>query len=286
MKVITSVQDMQAICRRHYRSGVSIGFVPTMGYLHEGHLSLMKEARVANDIVVVSVFVNPLQFGPNEDFESYPRDAKGDEALAEEAGVDYLFYPTTENMYPKPLNNSLKALSRTGVLCGRSRPGHFDGVVTVLAKLFNIVSPDRVYMGLKDAQQVAVVQGLVDDYNIPTEIVPVPTVREADGLAKSSRNVYLNDAERHLAPRLHEALVKSSLLVKDGQNNPQVIVESILDFISDLPGSIDYVEVLSYPELEPIEALTGQVIIALAYRFSKARLIDNIIIDAGGIANV
>ena len=283
MQVITSVCEMQDICKTYYRAGKTIGFVPTMGYLHEGHLALMKEARKENDIVIVSVFVNPLQFGPNEDFESYPRDVKRDEELANELGVDYFFLPSIDAIYPEPLNTKLVAERRVNALCGRKREGHFDGVVTVLTKLFNIVFPDHVYMGLKDAQQVAVVQGLVDDYYIPTKIVPVATVREEDGLAKSSRNVYLNDNERKLAPKLYESLQKAERLIKNGERNPETVLKLVKDELAKINADVDYVEIYAYPTFEILAKLTGKIVLALAVKFSQARLIDNIIIDVSEV---
>jgi len=281
MQVITSIIKMQDICRSHYRANKTIGFVPTMGYFHKGHLALMKEAKKENDIVVISVFVNPLQFGPNEDFESYPRDAKRDEGLARELGVDYFFYPSREDMYPKELNTNLICTGRVDVLCGRKREGHFDGVVTVLAKLFNIVFPDHVYMGLKDAQQVAVVQGLVDDYNIPTKIVSVATLREADGLAMSSRNVYLTEEERKVAPKLYESLQKAEQLVRMGERDPVNVLRTVKNELAQINADTDYIEIYAYPTLEKrVEELRGSILIALAVKFSQARLIDNIIIEA------
>jgi len=283
MQVITSIEEMQGICRDHYRNRKSIGFVPTMGYLHEGHLALMHEARRENDIVVVSVFVNPLQFGPSEDFESYPRDAERDEELARELGVDYFFYPTREDMYPTPLNTKLVCTGRVDVLCAKLREGHFDGVVTVLAKLFNIVFPDHVYMGLKDAQQVAVVQGFVEDYKVPTKVIPIATVREADGLAMSSRNVYLTEEERRLAPKLQASLLKAKQLVEAGERDPATIIRMVSDELSEINADIDYVELYAYPTLEIVEKLNGLVLLAIAVKFSQARLIDNVIIEVGEI---
>ncbi|WLR53067.1 pantoate--beta-alanine ligase [Bacillus tianshenii] len=277
MKVIQSIQEMQQQMKLLKKQNNEIGFVPTMGYLHDGHLTLVEQARRDNDIVVMSIFVNPLQFGPNEDFERYPRDFERDERLAEEKGIDILFYPHVNDMYPTELSVSMSVEKRTNVLCGSSRPGHFDGVVTVLAKLFNIVMCDRAYFGMKDAQQVAVVDGLVQDYNIPVELVPVEIVRELDGLAKSSRNVYLNETERQEAPRLYESLQLAVQKVLDGERNVEQLQAFIREHITTYTsGEIDYVEILSYPELKELTDLKGQFIIALAVKFEKARLIDNI----------
>jgi len=279
MQIVTSIIEMQSICKAHYRADKTIGFVPTMGYLHAGHLALIQEAQKENDIVVISIFVNPLQFGPNEDFESYPRDIKSDENLARDSGADYIFYPSMEDMYPNPLNTKLTCMRRVDVLCGKKREGHFDGVVTVLAKLFNIIFPDHVYMGLKDAQQVAVVRGFVDDYNIPTKIVPVATIRETDGLAMSSRNVYLTKEERQQAPKLYESLQKARQLVEAGERDPATIMRMMKNELLQINANIDYIELYTYPTLEPIEKLKGSILLALAVKFSQARLIDNIILE-------
>ena len=282
MKVITSLTEMQNITKMYKRAGKSIGFVPTMGYLHEGHLELMKVARRENDIVVTSVFVNPLQFGPNEDFDQYPRDAAGDEAKARTVGVDYFFYPHANEMYPTKLATTMSVNARTDVLCGASRPGHFDGVVTVLAKLFNLILPDNVYMGTKDAQQVAVVQQFVADYNFSLQIIPVPTVREQDGLAKSSRNVYLSADERAQAPKIYAALQAAENLIKNGEKSVANVTDLVTANLATISGTkIDYVHVYRYPDLQPLTSITGRLIIAVAVKFAKARLIDNIIIEAG-----
>ncbi|MCL6588307.1 MAG: pantoate--beta-alanine ligase, partial [Anoxybacillus sp.] len=223
MKMITTIAEMQQTMQTYRMQGKTIGFVPTMGYLHEGHVALMEAARKENDIVVLSIFVNPLQFGPNEDFDRYPRDIARDEKIAKEAGVDVLFYPSVAEMYPHPLRVKVVVTERVDVLCGKSRPGHFDGVATVLTKLFHIVMPTRAYFGMKDAQQVAVVDGLIRDFHFPIELVPVPTVREADGLAKSSRNVYLSEKERKEAPALSAALQKAKAAIENGLRDPQAV---------------------------------------------------------------
>lgn len=279
MKVIGSIVAMQQEMIQAKRAGKSIGFVPTMGYLHEGHLRLVEEAKKENDLVVMSIFVNPLQFGPNEDFNTYPRDFNRDEQLAAEAGVDYLFYPNQDEMYPAELTTSLTVKKRVDVLCGRKRIGHFDGVVTVVMKLFHIAMPDRAYFGLKDAQQVAVIQGMVADYNMPITIVPVPIVREQDGLAKSSRNVNLLEHERSEAPAIYKSLLHAKTKIEQGERNPQALIETITNMIKDnTSGIVDYVEIYSFPELEQLTELKGTIIIAIAVQFQKARLIDNIIV--------
>ncbi|THE15114.1 pantoate--beta-alanine ligase [Bacillus timonensis] len=280
MKVITSIQEMQQYMKSLKLEGKTIGFVPTMGYLHEGHLTLINKARSENDVLAVSIFVNPLQFGPNEDFDSYPRDFESDRKLAENNGVDVLFHPSTEEMYPTKMSLTAVVHSRINVLCGRQRNGHFDGVATVLVKLFNIVQPDRAYFGLKDAQQVAVVDGLITDFNFPITLVPVAIVREEDGLAKSSRNVNLTPQERLESTKLYESLQMAKREIEKGQRNPKVIEELIKKHITGhTSGVIDYVEMYRYPELDELSELKGRIIIALAVKFTKARLIDNITFD-------
>jgi pantoate--beta-alanine ligase len=282
MKVINTIQEMQTEVIKLKSQSKSIGFVPTMGFLHEGHLTLLKRARVENDIVVLSIFVNPLQFGPTEDFSSYPRDLARDQTLAECEGADFLFYPSVEEMYPHSLSVRVVVDERTDVLCGKSRPGHFDGVATVLTKLFNIVMPTRAYFGKKDAQQVAVVEGLITDFNYPIELIPVDIVREDDGLAKSSRNVNLLPDERRQASVLYKSLAAAKLAVEGGERNPHVIKNLISNLIqSETSGQIDYVEIYSYPQLKQVENLDGTCIIALAVKFSKVRLIDNVILEVG-----
>lgn len=284
MKMITTIQEMQQTMQAYHKQGKTIGFVPTMGYLHEGHVALMEAARKENDIVVLSIFVNPLQFGPNEDFDRYPRDIARDEKIAKEAGVDVLFYPSVAEMYPRPLSVKIVVTERVDVLCGKSRPGHFDGVATVLTKLFHIVMPTRAYFGMKDAQQVAVVDGLIRDFHFPIELVPVPTVREADGLAKSSRNVYLSEKERKEAPALYAALNNAKAAIENGLRDPQAVRALIEDYLTThTSGVIDYVDVYSYPELKPLDTLAGNIIIAIAVRFTNARLIDNITVDVPSI---
>ena len=280
MKVITTIKELQQVIQRTKKQQNTIGFVPTMGFLHEGHCALLKQARNENDIVVLSIFVNPLQFGPTEDLDRYPRDFDQDQKVAEKIGVDYLFHPSVSEMYPYEPSVTLTVNKRTDVLCGASRPGHFDGVATVLTKLFHIVQPDKVYFGKKDAQQVAVVHGLVTDFNFPLEIITVDTVREEDGLAKSSRNVYLTAQERVQAPILYQSLQKAVGMIHDGETDPNRLISSIEDMIrTETSGEIDYVSILSYPQLEKVEQITeNDIIIAIAVKFSKARLIDNIIL--------
>lgn len=280
MKIIQSIDEMKRLTANLKRDNETIGYVPTMGYLHEGHLSLMKKAREENSVVVISVFVNPLQFGPNEDYDSYPRDIERDELLSKTVGVDYLFYPSALDMYPDEMTVEIKVKKRVNVLCGRKRPGHFDGVATVLIKLFSIIQPTNVYFGLKDAQQVAVVSGLIKDFNFPICLCAIETVREEDGLAKSSRNVYLTEEERKEAPYLYQSLLKAKNEIVAGERNPEIITTKMKELLQEfISGSIDYVEIYSYPELEELQVIEGKVIIALAVRFSKVRLIDNIIFE-------
>ncbi|WP_100402477.1 pantoate--beta-alanine ligase [Bacillus sp. FJAT-42315] len=280
MIIIKQVKELTAIVSEKKKAGLSIGLVPTMGYLHEGHLTLARKAKAENDVVVMSIFVNPLQFGPNEDFESYPRDLEHDHKLAEEAGVDILFAPEPDEMYPKPSMIIMSVVERTDRLCGEKRPGHFDGVVTVVTKLFHVAQPDRAYFGLKDAQQVAVINGLVESLNFPLEVIGVETVREEDGLAKSSRNVYLTATERQLAPHMYRALKAGKDLAEQGEKDPTKVVNETIAYLNEhAKAEIDYVELLSFPDLTPIQTVEGQVILAAAVKYSNARLIDNIIFE-------
>ncbi|MFB7638432.1 pantoate--beta-alanine ligase [Peribacillus butanolivorans] len=277
MKTFTSAAELQKIIIKEKSNHKSVGYVATMGFLHEGHATLLENARKENDIVVLSIFVNPLQFGPNEDFETYPRDLERDENVAANAGVDYLFYPTVNEMYGEEPSVKVVVKNRTECLCGRQRPGHFDGVATVLTKFFNIILPDRAYFGKKDAQQVAVIDGLIQDFNFPIKLVAVDTVREEDGLAKSSRNVYLLDHERIEAKELYQSLLKAKEAINTGVRNPNTITALVREHVeAHTNGKIDYIEVYQYPELKPIETLSGNIIIAMAVKFKHARLIDNI----------
>ncbi|MGR9049951.1 pantoate--beta-alanine ligase [Halobacillus faecis] len=283
MKVLREIDLVNTLISEWRKNGETIGFVPTMGYLHEGHIRLIQEAKKENDKVVLSIFVNPLQFGEGEDLDTYPRDEEHDRNAAEENGVDLVFLPTNETMYPQSLSVNMTVNKRTNVLCGKSRPGHFDGVVTVLTKLFNITRPDNVYFGMKDAQQVAVVDALIKDYNMPVHLIPVPTVREGDGLAKSSRNVRLSDEERQEAPSIQEALQYGRELVFEGQKSKELIVEATEKFLEEKTrGKIDYIELLSYPELESIEKIDRPVILAAAVFYDHVRLIDNVVFDQEG----
>ncbi len=243
----------------------------------------MKKAKEENDTVVSSVFVNPLQFGPNEDFDRYPRNEEEDIRKAEYVGVDFLFIPPLDEMYPQKMQITMTINDRIDVLCGKARPGHFDGVITVVTKLFHITQPDQVYFGMKDAQQVAVIDALIQNLNFPISLIGLPTVREEDGLAKSSRNVNLSKRERAQANWLYKALKHGHQLVVDGEFNPAIIIKEINNIISNnTDGKIDYIEVLSYPELKPVSDMNQQVIIALAVQFERARLIDNLLLNEDG----
>ena len=280
-KVITTVSEMQNISKEYKTHGQTIGFVPTMGALHEGHLKMMELSSEFNDVTVVSIFVNPLQFGPNEDYDAYPRQIDKDVEMIEQIDVDYVFYPSVEEMYLDELGVTLKIGKLAHVLEGAQRPGHFEGVVTVVNKLFNIVSPDYAYFGKKDAQQLAIVEKMVKDFNHPIEIIGVDIVREKDGLAKSSRNVYLTVEERQEAVHLSKSLKLARELYNNGERNSSVIIDEITQYLLDYTsGQVDEVAIYSYPELEEQTKIEGQIFISLAVKFSKARLIDNIIIGA------
>ncbi|CAH1197130.1 Pantothenate synthetase [Paenibacillus allorhizoplanae] len=286
MEVVQTIADLRARIKAYRRKNdQSVGFVPTMGFLHEGHASLLQKARSQSGLVVLSIFVNPLQFGPGEDFERYPRNAEKDLAVAEAAGVDIVFMPSVDEMYPTPTRTTVSVSEVTTRLCGASRPGHFDGVATVVNKLFHMVQPDQAFFGLKDAQQVAVIEQMVQDLNIPVEIVPCPTLRENDGLAMSSRNVYLSAEERQQALVLSQSLQQAKAFIqsKSASSFTSQELESLVrDHIQTAPlAVIDYVEVLSYPTLEPFEHShsINTLIIALAVKFGKTRLIDNLILQ-------
>ncbi|MCM3709753.1 pantoate--beta-alanine ligase [Sporosarcina luteola] len=279
IQVIETIEELQNKLNRNERKNTTVGFVPTMGYLHAGHLSLVKQAKEQNDIVVMSIFVNPAQFGPGEDFESYPRNRERDIQLAEEAGVDIVFIPSVEEMYPTDGGIRILPGRQAHELCGASRPGHFDGVLKVVLKLFNIVDPDRSYFGMKDAQQLAIIETFVRDFNVRTAIVRVPIVREEDGLAKSSRNVNLTYLERSEATAIYRALQIGAELSAQGAD-PSAIERQVSEYIvSNSSGKIDYVKMLAYPGLGPVTVGAQEVILACAVKFSSTRLIDNIIMS-------
>lgn len=281
MKVIPSISKIREAVMQEIQKNHTIGLIPTMGYLHQGHLSLIHQAKKENDLVVASLFVNPLQFGPNEDFDQYPRDFERDRQAAEEAGVDLLFCPSTEEMYPREPVVSVSVNQRGDVLCGKTRPGHFNGVATVLTKLFHIIRPDAVYFGRKDAQQAAIVAGMVEDFNFQLNVVTCPTIREEDGLAVSSRNVHLSQDERKEAPWLYRSLQQGLDLFHSGERRTQQLRGSVNDFLNQhlQEGKMEYVDVLTYPELTRKERCAGEMIIAIAVQFRAARLIDNVLLE-------
>jgi pantoate--beta-alanine ligase len=284
MQVITSSKEMQKFALQKRAEGKSIGFVPTMGFLHEGHAGLMKAAKKNTEINIVSVFVNPTQFGPNEDFETYPRDFDRDLALIKKEGMDVLFYPAVNEIYSEKDLIQLHVTKRTDVLCGTSRPGHFDGVVTVLTKLFHLTQPNVVYFGMKDAQQVAVIEGLIHTFHFPLEVKRVPIIREEDGLAKSSRNIRLTEAEQNEAPLIYETLLWGQKRILSGDVSIDVAKEEIKQRLTEnlKLGKIDYLQILSYPELSPIHEPTGELILAVAVFYQNVRLIDNVIFQVEG----
>lgn len=281
MEIIRTISELRGLLDRDRQGGKTVGFVPTMGFLHEGHLALVDKARQQNDIVVMSIFVNPAQFGPGEDFEAYPRDEKRDAEKAAYSGVDILFMPSREEIYPRPSDIQILPGSQATMLCGASRPGHFDGVLKVVLKLFNIVDPDRSYFGLKDAQQLAIIETFVRDFNLRTKIVRVPTVREKDGLAKSSRNVNLSEQERRESTVIHEALKIGNALFEQGATQQEIEHGVVKHITSNCSGVVDYVSLLSYPALAPFEIGQEEAILACAVKFNKTRLIDNFIMSTG-----
>lgn len=276
MQIIKTVEELRPIIKAWRREGLSVGLVPTMGYLHEGHKSLIIKAVSENDRVVVSDFVNPTQFGANEDLSSYPRDIERDAALCEEAGAALIFHPEPEEMY-YPDNCTFVDMNKlTKGLCGKTRPVHFSGVCTVVSKLFNIVTPDKAYFGEKDAQQLAVIRRMVRDMNFDITIVGCPIVREADGLAMSSRNTYLNPEERKAALILHQALTLGEEMMKAGERDAAKIKEAIVDKMNSEPlAKIDYVEIVDSDTLESVDVIAAPVLTATAVYIGKTRLIDN-----------
>lgn len=280
VRLISDPMEMQQFSLAEKRQGHSVGFVPTMGYFHEGHLSLMRRARRECGRVVVSLFVNPLQFGPQEDFERYPRDLDRDAALAKEAGVDVLFVPEVAAMYPPGYATYVEVAGLTEPLCGRSRPGHFRGVTTVVAKLFNIVQPDVAYFGQKDYQQALIISRMSRDLFWPLQVVICPTVREADGLAASSRNVYLSEEERRQATCLFQALEAGKRAIAQGERRAREIERIMAEVIRQRPlAKIDYAEVRRAHDLGPVEEITGKVVLALAVWIGRTRLIDNALVE-------
>lgn len=279
MKIVSTVEEVREQVKQWRAEGLSVGLVPTMGYLHEGHKSLIDKAVMQNDKVVVSVFVNPIQFGPTEDLATYPRDLARDSALCENAGAALIFHPEKEEMYFDDFCTYVDMDGLTKGLCGKTRPTHFRGVCTVVSKLFNIVQPDRAYFGQKDAQQLAVIRRMVRDLNFNLEIIGCPIIREEDGLAKSSRNTYLSPEERKAAVILHKGLVKGEEMVRAGEKSVEAVKKAIREIIESEPlAKIDYVEVVDFDNIEPIETIEGSVLTAVAVYIGSTRLIDNFIV--------
>ena len=275
-----TVEEARAAVAAWKKKGLRIGLVPTMGYLHEGHQSLIERAAKDNDRVVASIFVNPMQFGPNEDLESYPRDLDRDLARCEAAGAHLVFHPDPSVMYPPEFHTRVEVSQLTAGLCGKSRPTHFVGVCTVVCKLFNIVTPDRAYFGQKDAQQLAVIRRMARDLDIPTEVVGCPIVREPDGLAKSSRNAYLLPDERIAALALNRSLRLAEKAVAGGERESRVVSALIRDAMNaESLVRIDYVEIVDPDSMRPLERLAGPTLIAVAAYVGKARLLDNTVIE-------
>ncbi len=283
MKIITTIDQMQEHSLRLQDQGDRIGFVPTMGFLHEGHLSLMRRAREENHALVVSIFVNPTQFGPDEDFDSYPKDLEKDASLCREVGCDVLFTPAADEMYPQGNVTTVSVAGLTETLCGASRPGHFDGVTTVVSKLFNIVRPHRAYFGLKDYQQYRVISRMVQDLNMNIHIVGLPTVRKEDGLAMSSRNAYLYDDERSGALTLSRSLDAAREMLKEGIRDPRAIEEKATGIIESEPTTrIDYINVVSADDLAPLSTIENRALLVLAVFVGDTRLIDNAVLEVNG----
>ena len=290
MKVVTTISDVRAITGLAHKAGETVGFVPTMGALHDGHRSLMKAARSECGSVGVSVFVNPTQFGPGEDFDTYPCALAADEAICKAENVDWLFAPSVSEMFPDSARTTVHVSGLTEVLCGLTRPGHFDGVTTVVAKLFSIFGPGRAYFGRKDAQQLAVVRQMVKDLNLPIAVIGCPTVREKDGLAMSSRNARLSANEREAATVIPRALRQVLDQIVAGERSPRAVTKMLTEMITSEPiAQVEYVEVVDADTLsslicEPVSPLTGNVLLAVAVRFGSVRLIDNasVVIENNG----
>ena len=280
MQVVKTVKEVRNIVAAWRKEGLSVGLVPTMGYLHEGHQSLIRKSAEQNDRTVVSVFVNPIQFAPTEDLDAYPRDLERDKKAVEEAGGNLIFHPEPSEMYPEHFTSFIDTTETTELLCGAVRPIHFRGVCTVVGKLFNIVTPDRAYFGQKDAQQLATIRRFVRDLNFGIEIVACPIVREEDGLAKSSRNTYLNAEERQAALVLSQSLKKGMELIENGERDAKVVIETIkANLEKETLARVDYVEVVDFENIQRVETINGETLVAIAVYIGKTRLIDNFIVD-------
>ena len=280
MRVVKTIEEIRSQVAAWRKEGCSVGLVPTMGSLHEGHQSLISKSKEQNDHTVVSVFVNPMPFAPNEDFEAYPRDMAHDMAAVEEAGGDIIFNPEPSEMYPSHFTSFIDTTETTELLCGAVRPIHFRGVCTVVGKLFNIVCPDRAYFGQKDAQQLATIRRFARDLNFPVEIVACPIVRESDGLAKSSRNTYLSPAERQAATILSRSLELGRKAIENGERTPGKVIDLITASLKSEPlARIDYVEVVDFENIQRAERIEGSILVAIAVYIGKTRLIDNFLIN-------
>lgn len=276
MKIVTTIAEAKEQIKEWRSQGLSVGLVPSMGYLHEGHASLMKEAVKQMDKVAVSVFVNPTQFGPGEDYDSYPRDLDHDIAICEEQGVDLIFHPSVEEMYGKNYNTYVTMETLGDELCGKSRPIHFRGVCTVVTKLFNIITPDKAFFGQKDAQQLAIIKRMVKDLNMNLEVVGCPIIREDDGLAKSSRNTYLSPEERQAALILSKTIFMGQEMVKNGERDVKMLLDAMKANIETEPlAKIDYVEVVDGETMQKVEKIEESVLVAMAVYIGSTRLIDN-----------
>ena len=280
MEIVNTIAALRERLGEHRKAGRRIGLVPTMGYLHAGHMELVSRAKAENDVVVTSIFVNPLQFGANEDLTKYPRDLERDSAMLRDAGVDYLFAPSVTDMYPRPMETVVDVPKLGAELEGAVRPGHFAGVATVVTKLFNIVQPDSAYFGEKDYQQVAIIRRMVEDLAQPVRVVPVPTIRDADGLALSSRNVYLSTKERAAAVIVPKTLAEAERLYDLGANDPATLEAALHAFMEGDPLATAEVAAVLHPDtLEPLKTLQGQpILIALFVRIGTTRLLDNRVI--------
>lgn len=279
MKVVKTIKETREIVAAWRKEGLTVGLVPTMGYLHEGHQSLIAKSVSENDRTVVSVFVNPIQFGPNEDLEAYPRDLERDMQLVETTGGNLIFNPEPSEMYPSHFTSFIDTTETTELLCGAVRPIHFRGVCTVVGKLFNIVRPDRAYFGQKDAQQLATIRRFVRDLDFGIEIVPCPIIREDDGLAKSSRNTYLNAEERQAALILSKSLALGKKAIEDGEKDAKKVIEIIKSNLATEPlARVDYVEVVDFENIQRVDTISGETLVAIAVYIGKTRLIDNFII--------
>ncbi len=276
MRIVGTIAELRQAVQAARRQGRTVGLVPTMGYFHAGHLSLMRRARQENGLVVVSLFVNPLQFGPHEDLAQYPRDLERDASMAAEAGVDLLFHPEVAELYPEGFQTTVSVNELTRGLCGASRPGHFEGVATVVLKLFNIVQPDRAYFGEKDAQQLRVIRRMARDLDLPLTVVGCPIVREEDGLALSSRNIYLKPAERRAALVLSRTIRRAVERIAAGLRDEATLRRELLALLQAEPlADLDYLAIVDSETLQPLQELRGEVLVALAVRIGKTRLIDN-----------